>query len=327
MIYLTNILFILILLIIEIVNGVPCLTSYSTNGYYEDWYHPIRLDNWMAQIPGSRLIKDISIPGTHDSGSSGVKSPFISHARCQSMIISRQLESGIRYIDVRIKEKSGVYKIYHGSNSVLSADCYLSLTDVLTMIKAFLKSNPSEVIIMRLRAEDKKDSTYTGGKSFIELWFQQNSVKFDVDYNQLWRKTLSSVRNSVQLVNLDDGGDCAVTGIYKQTREPKTIIDKKNDVIDFYNSYNRGDCSQGMLFNTLACWYANSYIFGSETNFALNVCGARYHGENIVCPNEYAKTMNSFFLTYTYDKYGVTIMDFPDCSIIKKIINANGLGL
>jgi 1-phosphatidylinositol phosphodiesterase len=108
------------------------------------------LTQWMSALPDSAALGSLSIPGTHDSLSDG---PGGVLAQTQSMTLSDQLTSGIRFVDLRFAKRSGSDQLWanHGIQ-------YLGKTidDVLPVVSAFLRDHPSETLIMRVKQEDSK---------------------------------------------------------------------------------------------------------------------------------------------------------------------------
>ena len=128
-------------------------------------------DAWMSDLSGilsgMRLV-DTPIPGTHDSGTSGITQPFAEPvSRTQTRTIGEQLEDGIRYFDLRVTENThlgcadpSVFWLHHGEN-----DSY-KLSDAIQQLKAYL-SNPrhsKEIVILDFQeVKDKySDSRNTG---------------------------------------------------------------------------------------------------------------------------------------------------------------------
>ena len=107
----------------------------------------IKADNerWMSGLPDTARVCRLSIPGTHDSGTAGVRFPMRHYARTQTMDLSRQWDAGIRFFDLRPKPADGTIKIYHGP-----ADCHLTLQDALLTLKGKLESNPTEFCIVMI---------------------------------------------------------------------------------------------------------------------------------------------------------------------------------
>ena len=100
---------------------------------------------WMASIPDTVNITDLSIPGTHDTMTYNIGSETL---QCQNWPLSVQLRAGIRYFDIRARLRDDELHIYHGSGYT-----GYSFEDVLKDMFAFLEDSPSETIIMRLKEE------------------------------------------------------------------------------------------------------------------------------------------------------------------------------
>lgn len=87
-------------------------------------------ERWMSALPDTLKVCRVSIPGTHDSGTAGVRFPMRHYARTQTMDLSRQWDAGIRFFDLRPKLEDGTLSIYHGP-----ADCHLGFEEALLIIK------------------------------------------------------------------------------------------------------------------------------------------------------------------------------------------------
>lgn len=115
-----------------------------------------KLNNWMQDIEDNRLVCKMSIPGTHDtgaySGSWGIKT--------QDKTIEQQLNSGIRFFDIRLVHDNGVLKLCHASHTFNTT----FVGDVLKTTVEFLKEHPSEAVIMTIKRDDDKD--HDGGTKY-----------------------------------------------------------------------------------------------------------------------------------------------------------------
>lgn len=115
-------------------------SPYSFNANYA--HHP----TWMSAFPDSTSLTTLSIPGTHDTmTSSATLGPIY---QCQNHLLGTQLEAGIRYIDIRCTVVNNTFLVHH-------EDEYtgFTYTYVLETLFSFLESNPSEIILMRLKEE------------------------------------------------------------------------------------------------------------------------------------------------------------------------------
>lgn len=105
---------------------------------------------WMKYVDDNKFLDELSIPGTHDSGTCSVDNdtePQSSQVKCQQDYIPTQLLEGIRYFDIRLG-KGDDPGIDHGIFYLLKKDGnYLHLSDVIGYFKTFLNENPSEALI------------------------------------------------------------------------------------------------------------------------------------------------------------------------------------
>ena len=108
-----------------------------------------KLNNWMQDIEDNRLVCKMSIPGTHDTGA------YTGNAwvKTQDKNIEQQLNSGIRFFDIRLVHQNGVLKLCHGSHIFDTT----FVGDVLKTTAEFLKEHPSETVIMTIKRDHDLD--------------------------------------------------------------------------------------------------------------------------------------------------------------------------
>lgn len=151
-------------------------------------------DAWMSQLPDGTLLRELTIPGTHNSGARH-GGPW---TECQNTAIADQLSSGIRFLDIRCRLFEGSFAIHHGPYYQ-----HLNFDDVLGSCRDFLGSHPSETILMRVKQEYSEESA------------EQFRLVFD-DYldNRGWRSLfrldtalpeLGTARGGVVLLGDSDG--------------------------------------------------------------------------------------------------------------------------
>lgn len=147
------------------INDVKPYDSYSfTSGKKQ-----VTASNWMSCLPDDLYITDLSIPGTHDSGTAHTAT-CNSSAQCQQLSIHDQMYSGIRYFDLRIGPDM---RIVHGPTNCQFNGDGLYLDRVMNWIREFLRNNPGETIIlqpMENRGGDKVDkAAYRYFKTLVEI--------------------------------------------------------------------------------------------------------------------------------------------------------------
>ncbi|MCX4779376.1 phosphatidylinositol-specific phospholipase C [Streptomyces sp. NBC_01264] len=108
--------------------------------------------DWMSGLGDSTALQRMTIPGTHDSGATrgGL------YVACQNTSIAQQLDSGIRFLDVRCRVTGGSFAIHHGAYYQ-----NLMFGDVLAACWNFLAAHPTETVLMRLKQEYSEDSDAT----------------------------------------------------------------------------------------------------------------------------------------------------------------------
>lgn len=158
----------------------------------------MQLNSWMSKLNDDSSLMSLSIPGTHNSSTCYKALPSV---RCQAVSVTKQLNSGIRFLDLRCQEEKGNLILVHGSFPIsLSGTKYL--VDVLNECYEFLENNPSEAILMSLKREGRGDGT---DQEFSKLLYN----KF-VDKDRWWTRpefpTLGNARGKIVLIrrfNLD----------------------------------------------------------------------------------------------------------------------------
>ena len=122
------------------------------------------MQSWMKQVNPSLQIKQLVLPGTHDSGTADLSSssqptadasgaiaqaavdaPWLiaGWSKAQSVDVAGQLQRGTRYLDLRLCGGSDVGSIY-----TCHAMTGEKFTDVVQQVKAFVSAHPSELVIM-----------------------------------------------------------------------------------------------------------------------------------------------------------------------------------
>ena len=112
--------------------------------------------NWMQNIEDDRLVCKMSIPGTHDTGAwTGIV-----WVKTQDKDIKGQLESGIRFFDIRLVLDGDVLKLCH-DRFVFDRTFH---KDVLRATADFLREHPSETVIMTIKRD--YDYDHDGGDKY-----------------------------------------------------------------------------------------------------------------------------------------------------------------
>ncbi|MGW3800047.1 phosphatidylinositol-specific phospholipase C [Streptomyces clavifer] len=105
--------------------------------------------DWMGGIADSTPLQRLTIPGTHNSGArhGGL------WTACQNTTVAEQLNSGVRFLDIRCRISGDAYAIHHGAYYQ-----HLNFDDVLGACRDFLAQRPSETVLMRVKQEYSQES-------------------------------------------------------------------------------------------------------------------------------------------------------------------------
>lgn len=167
---------------------------------------------WMKDIPDTRLVTEMFIPGSHDSMSYGSGASFV---QTQVLPLEKQLAVGLRAFDIRVKHDHDVLKICHGA-----FDLGFVFADVVKILEEWIAANPSEMLAVSLSCSgcgpvgehaktyhEALQSTFTRP----ELWVIPND----------W-PSLGSMRGKIMLASrgrnfYGKGGPIAVQNNYKES--------------------------------------------------------------------------------------------------------------
>ena len=154
---------------------------------------------WMKYVNDNKFLDELSIPGTHDSGTCSVDNdtePQSSQVKCQQDYIPTQLLEGIRYFDIRLG-KGNNPGICHGDFYLFKKDGnYLHLSDVIGYFKTFLSENPSEALIM-LASRGNDEAT---DESITTAFAKVMADNPDLFYTSSHVPTLGEVRGKIVLL-------------------------------------------------------------------------------------------------------------------------------
>ncbi|MET7901095.1 phosphatidylinositol-specific phospholipase C [Streptomyces sp. NPDC005355] len=137
---------------------------------------PLTAQDWLSAIADATPVQRLTLPGTHDSGAR-YGGPW---TECQNTTIADQLNSGIRFLDIRCRAFDNAFPIHHGAFYQR-----LNFDDVLGACRSFLSAHPSETVLMRVKQEYSEESaaefrrifdTYLDGKGWRSLFRLDNTL-------------------------------------------------------------------------------------------------------------------------------------------------------
>ena len=158
-------------------------------------------DNWMSRLADNVLVSQVSIPGSHDSGTGYGGNNYLlfisfdTYARTQDKNIPEQLELGVRAFDLR---PNNALDLYHGIMKTKT-----TLAASLNAIRDFLKANPSEFVIVVMRHEtDGDNGSANWGTNVTNLLKSSDYAGYLADYHP--NLTVGNLRGKMLILSRDD---------------------------------------------------------------------------------------------------------------------------
>ncbi len=163
-----------------------------------------KADAWMSRIDDNVYINQLSIPGSHDSGTGHGWTGFLGvmggnlSALTQGKNITAQWASGVRVFDLRPGYTGSSLEIFHGV-----CQTNLSMRDALAYIVESLAANPSEFAIVLTRHESDGDSNNASwGGAMANLLNQEPFASYIIPFKA--NATLKEVRGKMMVLTRDD---------------------------------------------------------------------------------------------------------------------------
>ena len=277
--------------------------------------------NWMSGIPDNRYIYEINLPGTHDSTTANSKNSTDNYvkffgipvynsgkyAKTQSLTLQQQLDSGVRYLDLRFSAKQGKLLLCHGNNEkaapvnkavkilsylnpillllehfdrpFLSLDtqfyayedeeCTVEITceSALAQVKKFLTEHPSETVIITAKKENGDTD------EFLKLFNEQiQMLKTEINPSTqkefLYTENGKGIYSEMPVLSQVRGKIILMTPFYEELQA--------GDMLDAKNKAGQTDF-MGMTFNYENHWsvtarkktrYVESFIKDFSTDMS-----------------------------------------------------------
>lgn len=279
----------------------------------------ITAKNWMSKVDGNTKVLSLNIPGTHESATYKMPPVLDIITSCQSSSIDDQLNRGIRYLDIRLKEDM---LVHHGG-----IPCYKKLLikklyfkDILDDIKAFLQKNNTETVILQIKPENCKGNDFEKNleKSLSQEDIKNIIFKSDKDISEV---NLDEARGKIILVIRDADTDGAYRFRGWADDCEFCIMKLGKTKILLEDAYTKKSCSAKT--KTVKNFY--SECWEQENKGKPIICGVSCIGP--YCPKLVASSINKEFkkfISENKDKFlGITLMDNPSDDLISLIYNRN----
>ena len=284
--------------------------------------------SWMSKIDDNVFISSLSIPGTHDSGAfkKGDTSfnPATYLTQASYSTIRKQLEMGVRFLDIRCNQNNDACTIHHGRVYL-----FQNLNDILDDVYGFIDSAPGgrEAIIMSIKHPESSDDGINTLKFHEVLqryidknpskWYTENKIPKIGEVRGkivLLRRFASPIPFGINAYNkwpdntdgfwLNDAGVGLAVQDYYNVSIFKSYDDKKRMVKSFFQDANASTDNPGYLF----------------LNFTSAISGSpnpKRTSENI------NPVVSDFFSKNKTGEFGCVVMDFITPAIARSIFETN----
>ena len=259
--------------------------------------------DWMKTFDDNLSLREVNMPGSHDT--MALYSIGDLAGQCQSLSLKDQLNLGVRFLDIRLKEDHDKLKAVHGF-----IDQKASFKDITSTVESFLKDHPQEFIVMSIKEEaDPSNSTIPFEqclKGYLEndIYLKDTTIPSKISDMRGKVILLSRYANStIGVPCYDDWLDSAsftmqdsdifVQDTYKVTSKEQ----KQEEIVNCFK-----ESGHALKINFLSAYRTNyfppSYAVSSaeDINPWINNEIAKYNDRNIVLYDFVSEdNMNHFF--------------------------------
>lgn len=271
---------------------------------------------WMSHVPDGAYLRDINIPGTHESATARTAAFKSAVASCQTNSIPEQLNKGIRYLDLRVN--SDLLINHDGVSCYKNVFNRLYLNHVLDYVNQFLTDNPSETVIIQLKEEGD-------GKADFETSVNDILSKYPNIYQPQKAPgyiTIGDIRGNILIFSRSKNLDLAYKynqwadnctywpvrlgssfGILQDTYKDATAEAKMNHIESFYDTAwrDRTNSSKFIICFTSCIGPLNPKSVSKEIN----------------------KQFEKYVSAHRSHRFGIVLMDNPEPSLIYQLYNLN----
>lgn len=267
--------------------------------------------NWLGYLDDATPINQISLPGTHDSGTYtvGKFSILSTWIKTQDESITEQLNNGVRFLDIRCRHINNSFAIHHDRFFL-----NLNFSDILADCYKFLKENPQEFIFLSVKEEyTSQNCTRSFNDTFLADYLDPTQWFTEDRFPQL-----AEVRGKIVLFRRFSGSNGIDASHWPDNQTFES--DGRLHVQDEYEQ--RDEVLKGKAIK--AAWdFATAHsVKGWLTINFTSIAAYRF-----TSTRAYAKDKNPELAAYianTQATGGVVISDFPQIGdITKRVIATN----
>ena len=215
--------------------------------------------DWMSSLNDNTSLREVNMPGSHDT--MALYSIGDLAGQCQSLSLKDQLNLGVRFLDIRLKEDNNKLKAVHGF-----VDQKASFESITNTIEYFIEKHPQEFIIMSIKEEAKASNSNIPFEDSLKTYLDKDIYLKDTNIPE----KVGDVRGKILLLSRypnstigipaysgwEDSATFALPNdIYVQdTYKITSAVDKQNQIVRcFYES------GHALKINFLSAYRTDSF--------------------------------------------------------------------
>lgn len=178
----------------------------------------VKYAEWMSSLDDNLSLREVNMPGSHDT--MALYSIGDLAGQCQSLSLEEQLNLGVRFLDIRLKEDHDELKAVHGI-----VDQKASFESVTKVVEDFLQDHKREFLIMSIKEETNASNSSLSFEECLNKYLDSNIY---IKNNKL-PKTVGDVRGRVILLSRYQDSTIGVPS-FKEWQDSKSFTMASNDI-------------------------------------------------------------------------------------------------
>ena len=174
--------------------------------------------DWMKSLDDSLSLREVNMPGSHDT--MALYSIADLAGQCQSLSLEEQLNLGVRFLDIRLKEENNKLKAVHGF-----IDQKASFAQITKVVESFLNKHTNEFLIMSIKEEAAASSSSLSFEDCLKTYLGSDKYLKDT----LLPEKVGDVRGKVILLSRYQNSTIGVPA-YSEWKVSTSFTMSENDI-------------------------------------------------------------------------------------------------
>lgn len=174
--------------------------------------------DWMKRLDDNLSLREVNMPGSHDT--MALYSIADLAGQCQSLSLEEQLNLGVRFLDIRLKEENNKLKVVHGF-----VDQKATFKQVTEVVENFLSNHTNEFLIMSIKEEAKSSGSTLSFEDCLKTYLGSDKYLKDT----LLPEKVGDVRGKVVLLSRYQNSTIGVPA-YSEWKDSTSFTMSENDI-------------------------------------------------------------------------------------------------